>query len=76
MNYTMELEGKLHDLSLQADKLSSQLHTLSKQEGKLRASKADLEQQVGTRQLLPRTACATTYAPTVVFSCHTSSLVW
>jgi hypothetical protein len=47
MNYTMELEGKLHDLSLEADKLSSQLHILSKQEGTLRASKADLEQQVG-----------------------------
>jgi hypothetical protein len=47
MNYTMELEGKLHALSVATDKLNSQLSSLNKQESKLRASKADLEHQVG-----------------------------
>lgn len=50
MNYTMELEGKLHAISVASDKLSSQLSSMNKQESKLRASKADLEHKVGGLQ--------------------------
>jgi len=42
----MELESKLHSLSVESDKLHSQLSNLDKQDERLKATKAELQHQV------------------------------